>query len=112
MIIFATINALSMVNKLIPLVEKELQLPEGSLISRSIVQNVCIGRYFCYRYLHEEHEWSANRISRCFGRSRKNIFRGIMVLRNQMEFDEKLRYLYSHILEVIEDASIDAPSVD
>ena len=110
--IFAKSNFLAMFNRTINIVEKELNLPEGSLLSRSILHDVCVGRYICYRYLHEEHIWSANRIAKHFNRTRKNIFRGIMVLRNQMEFDNKLRYLYSHVLEKIEDASTDAPSVD
>lgn len=99
-------------NRLITIVEKELKLPEGSIIDHTTNRDVCIGRYICYRYLHEEHKWSASSIAKSFRHSRRNVFYGIMTLRNIMEFDEKFRHLYSRVFEKIEGASFDTPSVD
>lgn len=100
-----------MVNQLISIVEDELNIENGSILSRSIKYKMCIGRYICYRYLHEEHQWSANRISRKFGRSRKNVFRGIMVLKNLMEYNVQLRQIYLQILEKVEGV-FNTPSTD
>lgn len=97
-------------NQVINVVEKELGLPEDCLLGHDMTHKSCIGRYICYRYLHEEHMWSANKLARVFGRSRKNIFRGIMVLRNQMVFDKSLRTTYAHIVHKIEGMTEATPS--
>lgn len=101
-----------MQNRIIAIVEKDLGLPEASILSQMSLHKVCVGRYMVYRYLHEEHGWSANRLARLFNRTRKNIFRGIMILRNQMEFDPQLLRQYTTITEKIEGETIASPSKD
>lgn len=99
-------------NKIIEVVEKDLNLPEGSIISQNVLHNVCIGRFICYRFLHEEHKWSANHLARVFQRTRCNIFRGISVLRHQMEYDKDLRHTYSRIITKLEGITEVTPSTN
>ena len=92
-------------NQLITITEEVLKLPEGIINTESSIRIVCIGRYMIYRYLHEELKWSAGKVAKLFNRTRINVFRGIRVLRNQMQFDKDLRIAYTNIIQKIEDVT-------
>lgn len=68
-------------------------------------------RFMIWFYLHYTAGWSANRIAKEFGRTRTSIFRGMRVLKYQMKHSKSIRNEYQAILEKLEGASSDTPSV-
>lgn len=64
--------------------------------------NVNMTRYMLWHYLHTKMGMSANALARMFNRNRPSIFRGIRVLREQMEIYKKLSDEYSILIKEME----------
>lgn len=66
--------------------------------------NIWKTRYMVWLYLHTEKGVSANALAKKFGRNRPSVFRGIRVIKREMEIYRKLRNEYETIVKKIEGA--------
>lgn len=76
------------------------------------VKDVCGGvksfavwttRYMIWHYLHIEHSYSANKLSKIFNRNRPSVFRGIRIIKNEMELYKEVKCKYESIVNKIKE---------
>lgn len=73
-------------------------------------QEVIFARFAIWYHLHYSLKMSATQLSKMFGRSKANIFRGIRVFKYHLRYDKKFKDDYESLIEKLEGMTEATPS--